>query len=974
MPRALFVALLALAAPALLAQPEIFARPMSKAEEARKFHRPDVRGMSAEERLEAYAKRLDLEAKSLWGGLNWVSVGPEIQSGRVVDIESPAGDPKRLFVAFATGGLHVTEDEGTTWTSLFDTESAFAIGDVAVSRDGKTVWVGTGENNSQRTSYSGTGLFKSTDGGKTWANTGLAETHRIGRIQIDPHDENVVYVGALGSLYSQNPARGVYKTTDGGKTWRHVLKLDEHTGVIDLKVDPKNPKTLYAVAWDRDRRAWNFRESGPGSALYKTTDGGMTWTKLGAGVLPQGDAMGRAGITISPQNPNRVYLLVDNQGDDLATPWRDEGRPGGVLTPSRFAMLNDDLLKALDTGVLQDFLSSFGSPRLDAEQVKKDVDEGKSSFADLKRTLMERNPRAFEYDIVNSQVWRSDDGGKSWTKPHPGNLGEILGYYCGRIEVSPHNADEVWVTGVLMIRSLDGGKTWKRAAERMHSDYHAVFFDPRDPRRVAVGNDGGLYVSGDGGQNYRHWNNLAVGQFTTIAVDDKVPYNIYGGLQDNGTMRGPSNYVPGRSAPSLWTSIGGGDGSAVAVDPRNGGDVVYVASQFGSHSALEQSTGRRWNARANAGRGEPELRYNWISPLIVSPHHPDIVYLGAQKVFRSLNQGRTWEAISDDITKDRPNGDVPFSTLKDLSESPFKFGLIYAGADDGTVKVTKNHGFTWEDVSTPTPDKWVSRVVASKHDPATVYVAQSGYREDDFAPYLWKSTDYGATWTSIIGNLPNETINVVREDPKNPRILYVGTDLGVWVTFDGGSTWEPLAGGLPRTPVHDIAIQAREMEMVIGSHARSVWKFDLKPMLEANESLRETPLKLWPLESARRTNWGFGRRAPFDTSLPPSPTLSGRLWSLEAGEATVRIVDKDGKAAVEKRVPLRRGYNAFSLDLLLEAGTPIGEVPTVLPKTVEEALRDPYAARRGVYIAAGDYRVTVTLGDRTVDEKWTVTG
>lgn len=972
MRRLVLLALVAAVGSAVAQTPEIFLRPMSKAEEAAAFH-PVRPGMRAELRLRAYGDRLRMEAASPFGNLLWQQVGPTSQGGRVVDIESPAGRPDQMLVAFASGGLHRTSDDGITWESLFDTESAYSIGDFAVSRDGQTIWIGTGERNSQRTSYSGTGVFKSTDGGKSWQNMGLAETHRIGRIQINPRDENIVYVGALGSLYTQNPARGVYKTTDGGKTWSHVLKIDEFTGVIDLRMDPKNPDTLYAAAWDRDRKAWNFRESGPGSALYKTTDGGRTWKVLGKGVLPQGADMGRMGITISPTNPKRLYVLVDNQGADLSMPWYDEGQPAGVLTASRFRMLTRDVFIQLDAATLQPFLNGFGSPRLDAAKVLADVKSGALDFEKFRADLAERNPGRFTYDIVNSQVFRSDDGGETWTKTHPWTLGEMLGYYCGRVEINPHNPDEIYVMGTYLIRSRDGGKTFERTGRGTHVDYHSVWFDPNRPGRLAIGNDGGFYTSGDNGDTYRHINNLAVGQFTTIAVDNKTPYNIYGGLQDNGTMKGPSSAVGGRGSAN-WTSIGGGDGSAIAVDPRNDGDVVYIASQFGSHSAINQATGQRWQTRANARQGEPPLRYNWISPLILSPHHPDIVYLGAQRVYRSLNQGRTWEAISPDITKNLPNGDVPFSTLKDLSESPLKFGLIYAGADDGSVKVTKNHGFTWEDIATPAPDKWVSRVVASRWDEGTVYVAQSGYRDDEWTPYLWKSTDYGRNWTSIVGNLPLETINVVREDPKKKGMLYVGTDLGVWVTYNDGALWEPLHGGIPRTPVHDIAIQEREMEMVIASHARSVFKFDLKPLHLVDEALRATPIKLLSAPDMQRGRWGFERRQPWDTSLPPSPQLTGQFWVAKAGATAIRIKDAAGKVWVSGTVDAKPGFNTFALDLELKRGKWVGEVPTILPKTVQEALADLYAERRGEYLAAGEYTLEAEQGTQSWSQTWRLRG
>ncbi|MBC8066250.1 MAG: glycosyl hydrolase, partial [Chlorobia bacterium] len=545
-------------------------------------------------------------------------------------------------------------------------------------------------------------------------------------------------------------------------------------------------------------------------------------------------------------------------------------------------------------------------------------------------------------------------------------LGDHLGYYCGRVWVSPHDPNEVVTSGVLLLRSKDGGRTFTETADTAHSDHHAYWFDPSNPARQFNGNDGGMYATGNGGDNWRHWNNLAVGQFTTIAVDNKTPYNIYGGLQDNGTMKGPAT----RGFRSGWTSIGGGDGSAIAVDPRDGGDLVYIASQFGSHSALNQKTNERWSARAQGQR----LRYNWISPLIVSSHHPDIVYLGSQKVHRSMNSARGYTDISDDITRNVPNGDVPHSTIKDLSESPLQFGLLYAGCDDGSVKMTPDGGFQWIDISTPQPKKWVSRIVASKWDKPTVYCAQSGYREDDFSAYLWKSTDFGKTWKSIVGNLPAETINVIREDPARKDVLYVGTDLGVYVSFDGGTAWETLHGGLMTTPVHDLVVQPRENELVIASHARSVWVLPLALVHELTPELRSTDLKLWPLVEMRRSRtWGYnyagGEWSSTDQNVPP---LKITFWTKTAGPTTIRIKDAKGAIVKEMKVTALKGYNFADFSLLLTPGKP-GTALITKPKTGAEAVKDPYESERPKFLEAGDYTVEIEVGGKTTGGSWKLT-
>lgn len=943
---------------------------LTKAEERRKFHPTPVNGSSALLRTKAYEQRQAMKAVSPFAGLKWRNVGPEIQGGRVVDIKAPLNDPKTVYVAYATGGLWRTTDEGQHWTSVFDDQSAFGIGAIAVSRDGKTIWVGSGEANSQRTSYAGTGVFKSTDGGATWQNVGLPESQHIGQILIDPRNPNVVYVAAMGHLYSQNPERGVYKTVDGGRIWSQALKVDEYTGAIDLVMDPKNPDVLLASMWDRDRRAWNFRESGAGSGTFRTANGGKTWAKVTT--LPVGDAAGRTGLAMCDSKPNVVYAFVDNQADDVDWPGEDERVPSGRLTTRRFLLLTDELLWQIDPKVLDTFLRQQTNGQLKESDIDADLKAKKLTVKELREKIEEKNSSAFDPGEAGAQVYRSDDGGKTFRRTPGGALGEFGGYYWGKVWVNPKNPDDVYVMGLPLLRSTDGGTNWTYVSQEAHVDFHAVWNDPRDPNTVWVGNDGGLYISHDGGTTVTPIHNVPVGQATTIAVDNKRPYNIYIGLQDNGTMKGPSSYVPGQTDPDAWKSIYGGDGSAVAVDPRNDGDVVYVAYQFGEHSAINQATGERWRTRPNPPKGDAPARFNWISPILVSTHHADIVYVGAQRLYRSFNQGRSFAPISPDLTRNKPNGDVPYSTLKDISESPLHFGLIYTGADDGRVMMTPDGGDQWVDISTPAKDKWVSRVVASKWDENTVYVSQNGYREDDWTPYLWKSTDRGRTWRSIAGNLPAEPINVIREDPTRKDILYVGTDMGVYVSFDGGTTWETLHGGLPNLPVHDIAIQARDNEMVIATHARSVYALPLKYVHEITPELRKTDLKLFEVDDATRSSlWGYERRERWDSSEARKPLVRVNFYTAQAGKATIRIKDKDGKVVKEKSFDAVRGYNFTDIDLQLTTGKPTTGVAIKRDvKTPQDVLADPLQGFRATYVAAGEYTLELQVGDKVATQKW----
>lgn len=939
--------------------------PPSQRDDAVKFHQKNL-GTSAAVRAKGYEDRLRMEAASPFSQLAWRNVGPEIQGGRVIRFDAPIAAPNKLYVAYASGGLWRSTNMSTTWESVFDGPAAYSIGDFALSKNGKTIWVGTGENNSQRTSYSGHGVYKSTDEGKTWQHMGLVETHRIGRVLINPKNENTVYVGAIGGLYSQDTNRGVYKTTDGGSSWTQVLKLDEYTGVIDMVMDPRNPDVIYASAWDRDRRAWNFRDGGPGTGIYKTTDGGKNWTKLTMG-LPNDGNTGRIGLALAPTKPDRVYAFVDNQGGDTDSLYADEWVRSGTLTTKRFRLISDvAVFRAIDPKILTPFVERYMPTGSKVEDVLK------LSLDEVAAKMEEKNKYVWVMPVADGEIYRTDDAGKSWKRVNIATLPiSGYGYYCGRITVNPHNADEVFVTSAAMFKSKDGGRSWQNTARGMHSDYHDYWISPHDANFHAVGQDGGFALSHDDGATWENVNKMAVGQFTTLALDNKIPYNIYGGLQDNGTMKGPSNYNPGRSDFWLWDSIGGGDGSAIAVDPRPDSEVVFGSSQWGSFYGIDQKTRQRWSFGGRPSfAGMTNCRWQWIAPIFISPHVPDITYVGSQYVHRSLNQGRTWKTISPDLTKNKPVGDVPFATIKELAESPQDFGTIYAGTDDGNLWITKNHGDTWTPINTPA-DKWVCRIVPSKYDSGTVYVAQTGYREDDFTAYLYKSTDNGRSWTSIVGNLPAEPLNVVREDPENREWLYVGTDRGVFFTKDGGKNWIPLNGGIPRAPVHDLQIQAREKEMVIGTHSRSVWIFKLADLYRLTDEITSKDFYLWPVANMSRADLEYRRRPNYDPTDGVPPEVSGELWTKEPGPGFIRIKDKSGKVVKEKAVDWARGYNRFSLDLLLEGGKRFSTDPRgTKPKTAEEAVKDPYEAWRPLFVPAGEYTLEFVIGSKTQSAAW----
>jgi photosystem II stability/assembly factor-like uncharacterized protein len=926
-PRALALATL-LAAPAAGDERTPQKPPLSKEEELVKFH-PRRTGMEPAARLAGYARRLELEGSSLLGGLSFRNVGPEVQGGRIVDIEMPLAHPDTLLVAYASGGLWRTDNRGGSWVSLFDRESSMTIGDIALGdQEGRTLYVGTGENNSSRTSYAGTGVFKSTDAGRTWKNVGLVDSHHIGRVVVDAKDPRTVYVAALGHLYTENGERGVYKSTDGGETWKRTLFVDERTGAVDLVQDPTRPEVLYAATWEKARTAANFLESGPGSGIWKSTDRGETWARLSAG-LPAGSTVGRIGLALAASRPATLYAVVDNQSLRPESVPFDEETPPGELTPRRLRALDKDDLGRLDDATLNRFLRRHEFPKaLKAPRLKRDVKAGRITVADLIAYVQDANRDLFEREVVGSEVFRSDDGGTSWKRTHDRPIDKVFysyGYYFARISVDPTDPERVYFGGVPLLGSRDGGKTWTGLDQRgVHVDHHVLHVDPRAPHRLALGNDGGLNLSFDHGQTWTKVNNLPVGQFTTIALDNATPYNIVGGLQDNGVMRGPSTYKPGKSDPGAWRSILGGDGSAVVVDPKDD-SLVYAAFQFGHAFRLNLKGGERERIRPrpelSADKKEKALRYNWVTPFLLSPHSRDILYYGANRVYRSLDRGETWTALSEDLTANPAQGDVPFGTITSLAESPKRFGVLYAGTDDGRVWGTRDGGTTWTDLTAGlAAGRWVTRVIASAHDEATVYVAQNGYRDDDFTPHVFRSTDYGRTWENLAAGLPAEPVNTVREDAKAKHLLYVGTDLGAYVSLDRGKSWTPLTGGLPHVPVHDLAVHAREGDLVLATHGQSVYMAEAAPLRALTPEVMAKPLHAFKVKKAPG-DWsrGYGEH-PYITWPRDPAAVRIPYWSSQKPGTAVTLSVKDEHGSVWKELSdtSRAGYNEVVYDLSAE--------------------------------------------------------
>jgi photosystem II stability/assembly factor-like uncharacterized protein len=799
------------------------------------FVQAQIKATSAQERLKTIDQRKQLLSRSTLNETGFRNIGPSIMSGRVVDIEVNPQDPTEFYVAYASGGLWHTKNNGQSFAPIFDSVDVLTIGDIAVNWQNRHIWVGTGEVNSSRSTYAGLGVYRSANNGKSWEYLGLPESHHIGKIQLSAKDPNTAWVAVLGHLYSESKERGIYKTTDAGKTWNQTLASDANTGAIDVDIDPSNEQVLYAAMWYRTRTASNFEESGKTSGIFKSTDGGDHWTLVSTPTsgFPSGDGVGRIGLAVYPKNPSIVYAIVDNNFHQPDTAMQKAADTSRYVLRD-FKTLTVDQFLALDDKKLNAFLKSprNGIPtKYNAENIKKDVQSGKLAPNCIWDYLYDANTALFETPIYGAQVYRSDNAGLSWVKTHakPIDLYSTYGYYFGKVFVSPSNPDKIAITGVGVLLSTDGGKTFNSIGkENVHADHHFVWMNGARDSHMIIGNDGGCNITYDNGAHWFKANTPAVGQFYNIAIDMAKPYNVYGGLQDNGTWFGSSatkeNYDWYDSGHNPYTMIGGGDGMQVQVDWRDN-KTVYSGSQFGFYSRQNLATKDRKAVRPMRDLGEPAVRYNWQSPILLSRHNQDVFYFGSNKFHRSMSKGDSLVTLSTDLTTNPTQGDVPFGTTTTISESPIRFGLIYVGTDDGNVQVSKDGGNSFTMISQKLPKGlYVSRVIASKYNVARVYVTLNGYRNDHFNAYVYQSDDYGTTWKQIMKDLPSEPVNVIKEDAVAEQVLYVGTDGGLYVSLDGGNSSMAWTKGLPASvPVHDLEIHPRDHEIVLGTHGRSLY-------------------------------------------------------------------------------------------------------------------------------------------------------
>lgn len=820
-----------------------------------------IQKTSEKQRVQWYQNHLELKENSVFKNLPWQFIGPTNISGRMTDVEvvTPKGENYTIYVAGATGGIWKTENEGITWNPVFEHGMSTSFGDLALDPQNQNViWAGTGEANIFRSSNAGAGIYLSKDAGKTWEHKGLINTNTISRIIVHPKNPDIVYVAAGGNEWTNDKERGVYRTIDGGNTWEKVLYVDDKTGAYDLVMHPENPEIIYATTWQRIRKKWNdprtesdYKET----SIYKTTDGGKKWAKINKG-LPEANYRGRIGIDLCKSQPDVIYAFVDNYE------------------------------KLEDNNEFNATTDAYGRPS-----------SGR---------------------IKGATVYRSNDGGENWKQVSEQNsymegLSGTYGWVFGQMRVDPINPEKIYVMGLALNVSDDGGKTF-RALRGMHGDHHGLWIDPLNPKYLVNVNDGGVAVSYDG-ENFRaFYNNLPLGQFFNINYDMAEPFHVYGSMQDHGSYRGVVDLSRGRNnIPSVdFDNAPGGEGSNHAIDPVNS-DKVYSAGFYGTISKTNMASGENERIMPSTEEGSDRLRGQWLAPFILSPHNPGIIYHGTQFIHRSLNEGKTWEKISPDLTynDEAKKGDIPYQTIFTISESPLKFGVIYAGTDDGRVWITKNSGMDWTEINNGLPyGKWVSQMEASCFAEGVVYMTQNGKREDDFAAYIWKSVDSGQTWIDISANIPCGPANVIREDPNNKNILYVGTDFGVYVSVNAGESWESLPGKLPTTYVHDLVIHPRDDIAVIGTHGRGVWALDVRLIREIAEINPEVKCEILDFDDCQlpfRAGERFRRTGK---------ELNAPVYLKIAEKITITILNESGNSVYEYNLDGVKGLNYVDWNLL----------------------------------------------------------
>ncbi len=947
-------------------------------------------------------------------GFVFRSIGPAVMMGRVDDIEGSEKDPMLIYAGFATGGLWKSVDGGYHWKSLWDQMPNESIGSIGVAPSNpEIVYVGTGEGNNRQSSSIGDGVWGTTDGGKTWTHLGLEQTQAIQRLVVDPVNPNVVYVAAGGHLFGPNPERGLYKTTDGGKTWTKSKYIDENTGFTDVAIDPKNPRTVYASSYMRRRTWWGFNGGGPNSGLWKSTDAGATWTRIdGPGwPKPKDNIYGRIAISIYRQNPNIVYAQVEAGAG--------AGTGGGTAAdggPARGGRGFGEAGAEAGAGAEPAAGGTPGAAGAEAAAAGRGgrgggeggngctmVPGSNAGFGGGGGGGGGRGAAPVTPNPNGNGVFRSEDGGKTWKQMDGCNDRPM---YFSQIRVDPKNDQKIFTGGNPGRVSMDGGKTW-RSLTGSHTDYHAIWINPNDDRIVFVGHDGGIDSSNDGAETFLYHNDIAAGQFYQVSADMRRPYYVCGGLQDNNAWCGPSA-LRSTTGPvnTDWYTIAGGDGFYTRQDPTDWA-IAYGESQDGNMSRHDLRNGTQKSIRPNAGRGaaagpapsaeptatttnvgtvapanagvgapvEPAgaataggrgaggggggrggapnvinappnveaLRFYWNAPFEISPHNPAVVYMAAQYFFKSTNRGDTWWMNPKDLTKNvnrwAPEqaimgvpGDKPMASKHDgyaasslatqIRESPSRPGVIWIGTDDGNLQVSTDDGREFANVignihGAPQGYVQVSRIEPSHFDPGTCYVALDNHRNDDWKPYLFKTTDFGRTWTTLTGDLPAEgNINALREDLENPNLLFVGTEFGMFVSLDGGREWKKFMTGMPSVRVDDILIHPRDRDLIVGTHGRSIFIMDdITPLEQMRPGTTNADVTLFDPRAA--VQWKNDPQAQrhvknveFEGRNPQGGTAISVLAKADLGQGHLDFLENN-RVVSTMEVDVKAGMNRF---------------------------------------------------------------
>ena len=787
------------------------------------------------------------------------SIGPAVTGGRVHDVEALPSDPSVIFAATASGGLWKTTNRGITWRNVFDTMAVSTFGDVAFApSDHRIMYAGTGEQNNRQSTSWGNGVYRSDDEGETWRHLGLTRTRHIGKVAVHPSDPDVVYVAALGNLWAPSEERGVFKTTDGGETWEKILYLDEHTGAVDLAMNPENPDIVYAATYQRLRRTWGFNGGGPGSGIHMTTDGGEHWTELTNGI-PAGDK-GRIGIAIARANPRVLNAVIQHADDEL------------------------------------------------------------------------------------QGTYRTEDGGRTWERVNSLNPRPM---YYSHIFIDPSNADRIYVLGTSSYKSEDGGRSFSGIAERptydvgVHADHHALWIDPDDPEHLYLVGDAGFHESYDMGETFRKINNFVIGQFYGIGVDMRDPYYVYGGMQDNHSWMGPSRTRHWIGIINDdWRQIGFGDGMYWQIDPTDA-RYAYGNSQNGNYTRVDSYTGDRLDISPAEPMGGEDYRWDWVSPSLVSAHDPSTVYVGGNRLFVSRDRGLSWERTEDltrqtdrdtlelmgvegaDITLSRNDGTSSYGEIVTIAESPLNPDVLWVGVDDGNLQISRDGGSTWTEVGRNVdgvPDgTYVSRVTASVTGEGTAYASFDAHRDGDFAPYVFRTTDFGSTWEPLMDGLPSGSVNDVIEHPDAPDVLFLGTEHHVFASTDAGATWAKWAG-MPTTHYDDLLLHPREKDLVLGTHGRSIWILDdTRPLMEWNASVASAPVHLFTVRPATIFHFwkdtSYRGQAEYAGENPLQGALITYKLGSGSGDALLTIRNQEGDVVRRYEVPSGEGLHRVNWDL-----------------------------------------------------------